>query len=66
MDIIKHLSNKAQLKTEYIEKRLKVHQSDELKLLYIENLAKENNVKMVKIYNAINCYFFADVNIFGR
>lgn len=65
MDIIKHLSNKAQLKTEYIEKRLKVHQSDELKLLYLENLAKESHVKMVIKSIILIKLVFLDYFFFG-
>lgn len=46
-EIIKNLSNKAHLKTDYIEKRLLVKKTNELKLLYLENLSKERNVKKV-------------------
>ena len=50
LQIIKNLSNKTDLKTEYIEKRLKVRKSKELKLLYLENISKEGNVKKVKFF----------------
>ena len=48
-EIIKNLSKTENLKTEYLEKRLKVRKTNQLKLLYLENLAKENSVKKVKI-----------------
>lgn len=50
IDIVKNLSNKTHLKTEYIEKRLKVRKSNELKLLYLENLSKEKEIKKVINY----------------
>ena len=56
-EIIKNLSKTENLKTEYLEKRLKVRKTNQLKLLYLENLAKENSVKKVKI-NKILVYYF--------
>ncbi len=45
--IIKNLSNKADLETQYIEKRLLVRKTNQLKLMYLENLSKEKNMKKV-------------------
>ena len=56
-EIIKNLCKTENLKTEYLEKRLKVRKTNQLKLLYLENLAKENSVKKVKI-NKILVYYF--------
>jgi len=50
LEIIKNLSKKENLQTEYLEKRLKVRKTNQLKLLYLENLAKEKSVKKV-IFN---------------
>ena len=57
LEIIKNLSKKENLQTEYLEKRLKVRKTNQLKLLYLENLAKEKSVKKVIFNNVINIPF---------
>lgn len=47
LEIIENLARTEKLKTEYIEKRLKVRKNEKLKLMFLENLAKEKNVKKV-------------------